>query len=192
MVEENAGDISRFAGQITDTINSHTPNKLIIDLRNNPGGNSYLNAQLIDAITNTAQINQRGKLFVLTNQNTFSAAINFAGNMEMRTKAVFIGEKAGDTATFTGESGPKARWELPNSHIVANLSFSEWNATFDYDQRNSVGLDIPVTLTLKDFVTARDPILQAALDYEPTVMKTMALSRTQRKNWVRGDRCSCS
>ena len=184
VVEEEAGDISRFTGQITDAINSHTPNKLIIDLRNNPGGNSYLNAQLINAITNTPQINQRGQLFVLTNQNTFSAAINFAGNMEMRTKAIFIGEKVGDTATFTGESGPKAQWGLPNSHIVANLSFSEWNATFDYDQRNSVGLDIPVTLTLNDFVTARDPVLQAALDYESSAMNTMALSRAQRKNWV--------
>lgn len=53
--------------------------------------------------------------------------------MEMRTKALFVGEKVGDTSLFPGESGPQASFKLPNSSIVVNLSFSQWNATFDYD-----------------------------------------------------------
>lgn len=184
VAEREKGDIRQLSQDLVKAIDSHQAEKLIIDIRHNPGGDSHFNATLIDAISKHQKINQHGKLFVLTGRNTFSAAINFAGNMEMRTKAIFIGEKVGDSSSFPGESGPQASFRLPNSSIVVNLSFSEWNATFDYDQRDAVGLDIPVTVGFNDFITGQDPILSAALEYKAPEIKVVKLNRNQQHNWV--------
>ena len=104
--------------------------------------------------------------------------------MEMRTKALFVGEKVGDTSLFPGESGPQASFKLPNSSIVVNLSFSQWNATFDYDQRDAVAVDIPVTISITDFITGQDPELQAAVEYKAPKMKTIKLNRNQKLSWL--------
>jgi hypothetical protein len=184
VVEKEKGDIRQLSQELVKAIDDHQADKLIIDIRYNPGGDSHLNATLINVISKHKKINQHGRLFVLTGRNTFSAAINFAGNMEMKTKAIFIGEKVGDSSSFPGESGPQAGFKLPNSSIVVNLSFSEWNATFDYDQRDAVGLDIPVTISFNDFTNGLDPILSAALKYKSPEMKTIKLNRNQQHNWV--------
>ncbi len=184
VVEKEKGDIRNLSQTLIKAIDKHQADRLIIDIRHNPGGDSYYNAAMINVISNLKNINQRGNLFVLTSRNTFSAAINFAGNLEMRTKAIFIGEKVGDTSSFPGESGPQASFKLPNSSIVANLSFSEWNATFDYDQRDAIGLDIPVDTSFTDFITGKDPVLQAALDYQVPEISTIKLNRTQQYKWL--------
>lgn len=184
VIEDNDGDIASLSRQIMRFLDAHKVGKLIIDIRNNRGGNSYLNAPLINAIANNQQINQLGNLFILTNRRTFSAAINFAGNMEVKTRALFVGEKVGDSATFAGESGPQAKFRLPNSRIVVSLSFSEWNTTYDNDRRDAISLDIPVELSVKDLLAGRDPVLQAALDYKATPRKTLALNKTQRQRWL--------
>jgi len=184
VVEKEKGDIQNLSQALIKAVDKHQVERLIVDIRHNPGGDSYHNAALINVISNLKNINQRGKLFVLTSRNTFSAAINFAGNLEMRTKAIFIGEKVGDTSSFPGESGPQASFKLPNSSIVANLSFSEWNATFDYDQRDAIGLDIPVVTSFTDFITGQDPVLQAALDYQAPKMKTIKLNQAQQDKWL--------
>ena len=165
VMEKNAGDIKRVYEHMSQFINNHDVQKLIVDVRDNGGGDSYFNADMINAIAKNTRINQLSKLFVITNHNTFSAAINFAGNMEIKTHAIFVGEKVADRATFAGEAGPRAKHVLPNSGIAVSLSFSEWNATYDNDMRDAITLDLPVTLTMRDFLAGRDPLLQACLDY---------------------------
>lgn len=165
VMEKNSGDIKHITDQLVHVLNNHEVQKLIIDVRDNGGGDSFFNAPLINAIAKNKAINQRSRLFVITNHNTFSAAINFSGNMEIKTRTIFVGEKVADRATFAGEAGPQAKHSLSNSGIVVSLSFSEWNSTYDNDRRDAIALDIPIKLTLQDFLAGRDPILQACLDY---------------------------
>jgi len=184
VAEKNKDDIKNLATKIIQLIDSHKVQKLIIDVRDNGGGDSYFNAPLINAIASNKKINERGKLFVLTNHNTFSAAINFTGNMEIKTRAIFVGEQVGDRATFAGESGPQAKHVLPNSGIVVNLSFSEWNATYDGDNRESVALNIPVKLTMQDFLYGRDPVLQACLDYRSEKITPAKINDANYSSWI--------
>lgn len=187
VIEDNKDDIKNITKQIIQFMDSHDVQKLIIDARDNMGGDSFLNAPLINAIANYKNINQRGRLFVITNHNTFSAAINFAGNMEIKTRALFVGEQVGDRATFAGEVGPQAKHTLPNSGIVVSLSFSEWNTTYDGDKRGAVALNIPVKLTMEDFLYGRDPVLQACLDYRTETKEkitTTKLSENNYSNWI--------
>jgi hypothetical protein len=180
--EKNAGDIKRITENLVHMIDDHDVQKLIIDVRDNGGGDSFFNAPLINAISKNTRINQRSKLFVITNHNTFSAAINFTGNMEIKTQAIFVGEKVADRATFVGEVGPQAMHVLPNSGIAVSLSFSEWNTTYDNDQRDAVALDIPVNLSMRDFLAGRDPVVQACLDYSST--KIPAAKSSDYKHWI--------
>ncbi len=184
VMEKNRGDIKRVADQLIDFLHNHPVQKLIIDVRDNGGGDSFFNAPLIAAIAQDNQINKRSRLFVITNHNTFSAAINFSGNMEIKTQAIFVGEKVADRATFAGEAGPQARHILPASGIQVSLSFSEWNATFDNDQRDAVALDFPVKLTMSDFLVGRDPLLQACLDYPLETTSTVPRGITKLQHWI--------
>lgn len=181
VMEKSSGDISLIASQLTQILSNRPVQKLIVDVRDNGGGDSYLNAPLIKAIAANPSINQPGKLFVLTNHNTFSAAINFAGNMEIKTKALFVGEKVADRASFAGEAGPQARHILPNSGIAVSLSFSEWNTTYDGDMRDAVGLNIPINTTMQDFLLGRDPVLQTCLDYVPP---KAPVANTDYSRWI--------
>ena len=183
-IEFNDGAIAKFSQEVMQLVESIKPGKLIIDVRNNGGGDSTLNAPLINAIAKNKHINQHGKLFVITGRNTFSAAINFSGNMEIKTKALFAGEKVGDSASFAGEAGNQAKYKLPNSNIVLSLSFSEWETTYDNDKRDAVGLDIPVELSSKDFLSGHDPVLQAVLDYKTPQSKDIVLTAPQQEQWL--------
>ena len=182
--EKNKGDIRDIANQIIYRVNTQDVKKLIIDVRNNGGGDSYLNAPLINAIANSSKINQRGKLFVLTNHATFSAAINFVGNMAVKTRALFVGEQVRDSATFIGEAGPQALYELPNSHIAVSLSFSQWNTTYDNDNRESPSLDLPVTAHIEDILRGQDTVLQTALNYKSEPKPVAQVHSSQESRWI--------
>jgi len=184
VVEFNEGEIAKFSQDVMQLVDSVKPGKLIIDVRNNGGGDSTLNASLINAIAKNQHINQQGKLFVITGRNTFSAAINFSGNMEIKTKALFAGEKVGDSASFAGEAGNQAKYKLPHSNIVISLSFSEWETTYDNDKRDAVALDIPVELSSRDFLSGHDPVLVAVLNYKNPQSKHIELTSLQQSKWL--------
>ncbi|NIB38416.1 hypothetical protein HBA55_02405 [Pseudomaricurvus alkylphenolicus] len=183
-LERTKGEIATFSGQVLQAIDEFYPQKLIVDVRNNGGGNSHLNALLINGIAERKSINQRGKLFVITGRNTFSAAINFSGNMEIKTRTLFAGEKVGDRASFAGEAGPQAKYLLPNSRTIVSLSFSEWISTYDNDGRDAIALDIPVTTAMQDILEGRDPVLEAVLAYKTTPQSGITLSETAAHGWI--------
>ena len=184
VVEQDDGEIAKFSQEIMHLVESKKPSKLIIDVRNNGGGDSHLNAPLINAIAKNSHINQQGKLFVITGRNSFSAAINFSGNMEVKTKALFAGEKVGDSASFAGEAGSQSKYRLPNSHIIISLSFSEWNTTYDNDKRDSVALDIPIAISSRDLLAGYDPVLKAVLDYKIQMVKAKDINHSQQHKWL--------
>jgi hypothetical protein len=183
-VEKHPGDIATLSERVTGMIDSGLARKVIVDVRDNGGGDSHHNAPLVEALRRGGKLNERGKLFVLTNHHTFSAAVNFAGNMEARTRAIFIGEKVGDSANFAGESGPQALYQLPHSNIALSLSFSEWSSTYDDDRHDAVRLDLPVLTGIDDILFGRDPVLQAALDYPATPAPVPAADRSVLRRWI--------
>ena len=183
-VEATAGDLAALAERLATLLQRGGIDKAILDVRDNAGGDSHHNAILVEALRHASHVNQRGKLFVLTNHNTFSAAVNLAGSMEAQTAALFIGEKVGDRAAFAGESGPQALYQLPHSHIAFSLSFSEWSATYDNDRRDAVRLDVPVETSVDDLRAGRDPVLQAALDYRVTPPPAPGIDRAALADWI--------
>ncbi len=165
--EKQPGSISQLADKIDNMASRLSLKKVIIDIRDNEGGNSYLNSSLIAVLSKNRNINQYGKLYVLVNRNTFSAAINFAGAMEWQTAAIFVGEPPGDRPIFAGEAGPQAIFELPNSKILLSLSFSEWIATVSFDTRHEITVDHYIDQSLDEFLNGTDSVLNWAINFTP-------------------------
>ena len=131
--------------------------RVIIDVRLNGGGNNTTYWGLIQALRHP-RINRPNRLRVLIGRRTFSAAGNFASDVDRRTRARFVGEPTGGAPSQWGDSTPIA---LPSLGITA-LAAVEYIGE-ETDTRVATHPDIPVATPAADFFAGRDPVLAAAL-----------------------------
>src|SRR5262249_16818710 len=93
-----------FCDRLFKFVNDEKVDRLVLDLRWNGGGNTFLVRQLVHGLVRCDKVNQRGKLFVVIGRNTFSAAQNTTTDIEMHTNATFVGEPTGSSPNFIGET----------------------------------------------------------------------------------------
>ena len=139
---------------------------LIIDLRNNNGGNSALWQPLVHRIIRTQKLYQPGRLFVITSRLTESAAVAWAVKIEMNAPALFVGEPTANPPNFDNDPAGWRRetYHIPGSAVnfrVADMK-EQWSAATD--DRWAIFPDVPVSLSWKDFANGRDPDLAAIAD----------------------------
>jgi hypothetical protein len=132
--------------------------RVIIDLRLNGGGNNTSYGSLLAALR-SKRINRPGRLAVLTSRITFSAAANFAADIDHSTRARFFGEPTGGSPNNYGDAQDV---ELPTLGVSVFLP-TQWVEVVPGDARLSVEPDVPVPLTAADYFAGRDPVLAAAL-----------------------------
>lgn len=126
--------LAQFSDRLFKFINEHDVEKLVIDVRRNPGGNTLLLPPLIHGLIRCEKINQRGKLFAIIGRHTYSAAQNAATFIERNTKAIFVGEPTGSSPNFIGEEN-EATFELPFSKLNVNVSYLFWQSSWPFDYR---------------------------------------------------------
>jgi Peptidase family S41 len=148
-----------FSRDLFAFIGSHAVDRLVLDLRESPGGNNQLFRALLLGLIRETSINQPGKLFVLIDRGTFSAAVSAATDLEYLTNSIFIGEP---TAGAPSSWGDPKRLTLPNSGLVARLSSVYWRDSTPDASRTAVTPDIPTPLSSADYFAGRDPALEAA------------------------------
>jgi Peptidase family S41 len=131
--------------------------RVIIDVRLNGGGNNTTYWGLIQALRHP-RINRPDRLRVLIGRRTFSAAGNFAADVDRRTRARFVGEPTGGAPSQWGDSTPIA---LPSLGITAFTAVEYIGE--ETDTRVTTHPDLPVATSAADFFAGRDPVLTAAL-----------------------------
>ena len=131
--------------------------RVVVDVRLNGGGDNTSYHGLIQALRHR-RINQHGKLRVLIGRRTFSAAGNFAGDVDRLTRARFYGEPTGGAPSQWGDS---ALIPLPSIGIVAATAVQYVGAS--EDTRVATHPDVQVATPAADFFAGRDPVLAAAL-----------------------------
>jgi Peptidase family S41 len=131
--------------------------RVVVDLRINGGGNNTTYGTLLRALQ-SPRINRRGKLAVLIGRRTFSAAGNFAADVDARTRARFFGESTGGAPSQWGD---QAVIPMPSLEISAATAV-EYVGDPD-DTRTATLPDVPVSVSAADFFGGRDPVLAAAL-----------------------------
>ena len=115
---------------------------------------------LIKKLLKCEKINQPGKLFVITGRKTFSAAGICISLLEKHTHAIFAGEPAGTSPNFIGE---EFEFELPYSHLRANISDREHHNANAVDYRTWIAPTIYAAPTFKDFTNGRDAAWEGIL-----------------------------
>lgn len=148
-------------GEVRDLLEGGGVERVIVDIRQNPGGDNSTYLILRELLETFADANP-GATTVLTDRVTFSAASNFATEMERRTDARFVGEAMGGGLNFWND----VRWlELPNLPVPmrAAISVRHWVFADPEDPRLTIEPNVPVEVTAADFFAGRDPALEAAL-----------------------------
>lgn len=153
--------VAKFALRMFKEIDDLKVEKLIVDVRWNGGGNTFLSQPLIAGLLARPKLGQNGNLYVITGRNTFSAAQNFTTDISRNTEAIFVGEPTGSRPNFVGESIPYA---LPYSKATGTVSDLYWQRSWPMDDRMWIAPDLPAPPSFKVFFAGKDPSMEAILE----------------------------
>lgn len=163
-------DLAQFAYDAEDAIEGSGRQNLVVDLRQNGGGDLNRARAFMRRLPRLV----RGRIFVLTSPWTFSAAISSIGYLEQSApeRVTIVGEEVGDRLEFFAEGG----------HVMLPASGASFSlATERHDYRNgcraftdchgsvvrnpiavaSLSPDISAPWTIDDYRSGRDPAIAA-------------------------------
>ena len=144
-----------FEEKVLLAFENYQIDKLIFDMRFNVGGSSYLAEKLIDKIAANKKLNQKGKLFVIVGNETFSSAIFNTIYFKEKTQAIIIGE---ETSGKPNHYGFVKSFTLPYSEIKVKFS-SEYYKLIK-DNLNTIIPDVNIESSFTDFKNGIDPVFE--------------------------------
>ncbi len=151
--------------------------RFVVDLRGNSGGNHYLHQPLVHGLLRSA-FDRPGRLFVITDRRTFSAAMNCASYLERETQALFVGEPTGGRPNHFGDA---TDLRLPRSGWTLACSTLAWQDSEPRDARPWIRPDLPAPSTFADWRAGRDAALAAIRAHDPArAARTAPNRRWQR------------
>jgi hypothetical protein len=151
--------VEEFCMDLMKMINQEDVDRLVIDLRNNLGGNSTLLEPFISELSNCHKLNRVGGIYVILGRETFSSALLNAYALKNKTSAIFIGEATGGKPNCYGEV---KSFELRNSKLQIRYSTKYYKIIED-DEQESFFPDVNTELTFKDYKENRDPCMECIL-----------------------------
>jgi Peptidase family S41 len=134
--------------------------RVIVDMRLNGGGENTTYGPLLD-VFGSKQVNRAGKLYLLVGRATFSAAANFAAEVDRDTRAVIVGEPTGGGVETYGDTVPVL---LPSLgwYVYIAARYHE-RKKGPNDRRLAVAPDVRIDLTSAQYLAGQDPVLERAL-----------------------------
>jgi hypothetical protein len=167
--------IQQLAKDLQREFTSNGYERMIIDLRNNGGGNNQLNLTLLNTLIQIPGLQETGRLIVLIGRFTFSAGIMFALDLEHHFNPVFIGEPTGGSPHFFAEP---TTITLPNTKMQIFCSTAYWQYADPRDQRRWLAPLVSVDPSWADEVSGRDRAVEEALTFvdEPGLMTLLQSS----------------
>jgi hypothetical protein len=160
---------AEFATGVEAFVRQHPIRRFILDLRFNTGGNQGIAADLMEQLVALEKGRKIGRLYVITGRATFSAGISHAAYLKQNSNATFVGEPVGDELDTWSEGGNIV---LPNSgltvhftngfHGLSSVEHPEYERYqwSDLDLEN-LAPDILVRTSSRDYLSGRDPVLEA-------------------------------
>ena len=104
---------------LLQSLDAKHPRRLIIDLRDNDGGDYNVGRTFIEGIKSRPWLDQAAVLYVMIGRKTFSAAMTNAVDFKNTTEATLVGEPAGAAPNNWQEV---RRFHLPNSSFRVGVS----------------------------------------------------------------------
>jgi len=181
MEDEKPKSFSEFTSEVSQILPQESVRRLIIDLRDNGGGDNML-AEPLRRILIKSRFNRPGGIYVLISPGTFSAAMNFATRLERETDAIFVGEPTGSSPNHYGDAVLK---KAPLSGTPYLISTERWQDSSPFDHREWILPDLPALPTFDDYVNGRDAALNKALTDEPGPMSEADWRLRVMRPWER-------
>ncbi|WP_448104289.1 hypothetical protein [Pedobacter panaciterrae] len=148
--EQEGYPFSAFNDELFAAIIKNKPKRLVIDLRDNGGGNSGILTPFIERIEQS-HLNTKGKFYVLIGKRTFSSALMNAVALKRGTKAILLGEATSGSVNHYGEV---RGFRLPHTKIVIGYSTRYWETWKGYD--GPLRPDIPITYSVNNYAKGMD------------------------------------
>jgi hypothetical protein len=152
--------LDAFSRRLIAFVDSHEVERLVIDMRWNGGGNTFLVRPLLHRLIACDKVNEEGKLFLIIGRQTFSAAQNTSTWIEWHTAATLVGEPTGSRPVMIGETIP---FTLPYSRFRVNVSDLYWKSSIPMDERCWLAPELYAPPTFEMFQANRDPAMEAIL-----------------------------
>lgn len=150
--------VKEFGEEIFEFIDKNPVEKLVIDMRNNGGGNSSLLDNFIEKLQKK-DINQKDKLFVIVGRQTFSSAILNTLHLKNYTNAVFYGEPTGGKPNHYGEV---RGFVLPGKNLYVSYS-TKYFKHYKEDTPSFIP-DIIIEPSIESYIDQKDPVLEYISD----------------------------
>jgi Peptidase family S41 len=152
-----ANDTFNTSERVLQLARRRKVSRIIVDLRNNGGGEIRTYTPLLDALRSRAV--RRKQLVVIIGRETFSAATHFAADVKRQTRAIFVGEPTGGSPNHYSDTDPVVLpvtgWTIGIPTIYYEKLPGQSGLTLEPDVR--------VNLTARHFFAGRDPVLGKAL-----------------------------
>ncbi len=185
-------DFGSFLDSAFTAVNAAKISNLIIDVRDNGGGNDDYGALLYSYLsqkpfgyfaskasnTHVVKLEEnpllglqkpktnsfKGKVYMLTNGLSFSTTADFCATARSNKRAVFVGEETGG-GYYGNTSGGRTEAILPNSGIVVNIPLYKYLNAVKKAEHSDRGIipDYPVYARIDDILQNRDVELAMAL-----------------------------
>jgi len=151
--DEQDNPFEKFNNELFSLIASKQPEKIVLDLRYNNGGNSGILYPFIEKIKDS-YLNRKGRFFVLIGKQTFSSAVMNAVDLKRNSTAILIGEATSGNINHYGEV---RGFTLPKSKIVIAYSTRYWESW--KGKKGPLKPDTDVKYSIKNYVKGKDEAL---------------------------------
>ena len=152
--EQDGKTFEIFNNELFNAIEIQKPEKLIIDLRNNSGGNSAILKPFLENLK-TNYLNKKGSLYILIGKKTFSSALMNAIDLKRDYNSILIGEPTSGNVNHYGET---RGFYLPNSKIIIGYSTKYWENWKGYS--GSLKPDIQIDYSIENFKNNIDEVIE--------------------------------
>jgi len=153
---------------------SAQPRRLVIDIRENTGGNGALNRYPVQQILRRPAIDRSDRLFVVIGRRTFSAGQQFTNLLEAWTQATLVGEPSGQRPSQYGDHRPLP---LPGLGLTAQISSVFHQAPNEFDVRVAVPPRFYTPLDSRSYRQGIDPAIEAILHPDTSVSVVELIER---------------
>lgn len=152
--EQTDKPFEAFNEDLWQFLEKNKPKKIVIDLRNNSGGNSAILNPFLDKLK-SSYLNEKGRLFVLIGKSTFSSALMNAVNLKRNFNAILLGQPTSGNVNHYGET---RGFQLLNTRLIVGYSTRYWEIWKGYE--GALKPDVKIEYSIYNFNKGIDEALE--------------------------------
>jgi len=156
----NFEDMQVFGEELVGYISDNQIKQVVIDMRHNGGGDLYVGVVLAYALNLADSIDWDNGVFVLTSNQTFSAATSNAALFKQLLNAKIVGQPTGSNPNGYQDMD---RFTLPSSNLT--ITYSKRIFRLSNQENTALQPDTVINETLKNLIEGTDKVLKEIINW---------------------------